>query len=337
MKIQLLIAAADSDYSERLSSVLSQNYADTLIVSVCSSSSRLSELLETHQYDIALLDAELIAENAFFSNISLPLLLSDGYAPAEYGGMSKIQKYQRASSIISDVLEMYAKILPASTGVRGKKAARVTAVYSPGGGTGKTSVALAYAAKLAYGGSQVTFFELETFSSIPLYFDNSGKSISSVLAEMSGGNLELLLQSARQKDALTGISYFCAPETFADMDALTTEEVKQLFSALAGTADELVADLSSECNDITQTVLEMADSVLLVTDQTKTSAEKLRQFTTQHNIFAQISEKTALIVNKAGRLPEARAPASAVLPLIQSDDCKTVFKMLADELRRAGL
>jgi cellulose biosynthesis protein BcsQ len=337
MKIQILIAAVDNDYSERLSSVLSQDYADTFIVSVCSSPSSLSELLTAHKYDVALLDAELITENLLLSNISLPLLLSENFASVEQINILKIQKYQRVSGLVSDILERYAKILPASTDVRGKKTTRLTAVYSPGGGTGKTSVALAYAAKLAYGGSQVTYFELETFSSIPLYFDNSGKSISSILAGLNEGNIELLLQSVRQKDHLTGISYFCAPETYADMGVLTAEEIKLLFSALAEITDELVADLPNECNEVTQTVLEMANSVLLVTDHTKTSAEKLRQFTTQHNIFAQISEKTALIANKSGRLPEVRTLASAALPLIQSDDCKTVLKMLTEELRRVNI
>ena len=45
MKIQLLIALNDIDYTEHLSKVLSEKYADRFEISICSSAERLQDTL----------------------------------------------------------------------------------------------------------------------------------------------------------------------------------------------------------------------------------------------------------------------------------------------------
>lgn len=58
MKIQLLVASGDSDYTEHLSNVLTENYADVFELSIASSVQSLIELLGRRQADLALMEPE---------------------------------------------------------------------------------------------------------------------------------------------------------------------------------------------------------------------------------------------------------------------------------------
>ncbi|MDR0491112.1 MAG: hypothetical protein LBH28_07720 [Oscillospiraceae bacterium] len=179
MKIKLLIATTDSDYAEHLSNCLSGRYAETFEVSVCSSAERLRDLLDANKYDAALLE-QGFASGANLSSINLSLMLIDESGVVTENGFKHIRKYQRVSSIVGNVLENYAEV---SKGVSsyGLGRARITAVWSPSGGSGKTTVALAFAAHKVLGGRQAVYLNLENFSSTSVYFQEiPGKSISKV-------------------------------------------------------------------------------------------------------------------------------------------------------------
>ena len=133
MKIQLLIASDDDDYREQLSQVLTERYSDTFEVSVCSSAPRLAEQLSRRVFDAALLEPEL-AEHVQLSQVRMPLLLwngSAGCAVSEH--VRQIRKYQRISSMVSQLLEQYAAVAEKS-GDAELERRRTTVVWSPSGG-----------------------------------------------------------------------------------------------------------------------------------------------------------------------------------------------------------
>lgn len=300
MKIQLLIASDDDDYREQLSQVLTERYSDTFEVSVCSSAPRLAEQLSRRVFDAALLEPEL-AEHVQLSQVRMPLLLwngSAGCAVSEH--VRQIRKYQRISSMVSQLLEQYAAVAEKS-GDAELERGRITVVWSPSGGCGKTTAALAYAAQRAGEGKKSLYLDLEAFSSGPVYFSQNGKSISSVFEKLDE-NVELLLQSIRQKDAVSGIFYFSQPENYDDISILTQEDVRLLVNASVQGIDELVIDLSSTFDDKIQMLLELADRILLVTDSSRASQQKLEQFRTQHSIYEKVREKTIQVANKGFRI-----------------------------------
>ena len=331
MKVKLLIATTDADYAEHLSSRISERHADAADVSVCSTPEGLQDLLATKKYDAALLDAALI-EGADLSNIQLPLLLwtEEEDVPELAATFGKIRKYQRISSIIAGVLEHYAKVSTGVCSIDSEKA-HITAVWSPAGGVGKTTVALAYAARKISEGKQVLYLNLELFSSAPVYFDEIGKGISTIfeMLENNEGNIKMLIQGIRKYSSDAGMAYFCRPDNFDDMNILSTENIDVLINACAGVTEELVIDMSCICDERARQIFGLADRVFLVTDTTGTSQIKLSQFATQHHIFDNIRNKAVHIANKSAAATESLTDIAVSLPFIQSVDALTIYRALS--------
>lgn len=332
MKIQLLIGVCQSDYAEHLSRVLTEKHADVFEVSVCSKPELLGQTLDKRRFDAALLDGEM-AGAADLSAIRLPLLVWDGVSPLEGAAqdLPRVQKYQRVSAISSDVVERYAAVSGPQEGFQASRA-KVTAVWSPAGGSGKTAVALALAARRAAQGKQAVYLDLEPFSAPQSYFKEPGKSVSGVFEKLDG-DVALLFQGIRQKDSASGVYYFGAPLNFDDMNILTPEDVARLLEGCAANADEVVVDLGSACDGRTRKILELADQVWLVGDGSMVCRAKCHQFRTQHDVYGQIVSKLTVVANRGARnvaLPEERELS---LPKVNADDPAAVYRALAEYIQ----
>ena len=326
MKIRLLIATADKDYTDHLSGTISKRYADTIELIICSSAERLADMTSTGKYDAALIEPEF-APSVKPGSVQVPFVLADEMERGlEHFEMKTIRKYQRISSMTGRIMESYAEVGKGGGFASGK--ALITAVWSPAGGAGKTTVALAYAANKASTGKLVVYLNLENFSSTPVYFPETGRSISKALEKLES-NLQLFLLGIRQQDSGSGILYFCSPENYDDIGILNAEDIEKLIDGCAAEVDELVIDLSSQIDKRVTKAFSMADKVLLIADATTASQVKANQFISQHNIFGQIQPKAVLVNNKGANTPEGRVAGTVMLPLIQSNDPVSVFKTLS--------
>ena len=330
MTITLLIATIDVLYAKLLSDNISQHHADKINVSICSSPEGLQETLLQRKYNVALFDAKML-EDADIKSIHLPLLL---WSETEIiGDMQKefaiVNKYQRISSIVAAVLEQYSKLSKRSNSPNSSRA-KITVVWSPAGGVGKTSVAMAYALSNVGDDKEVFYLTLEHFASTPDYFSKNGKSISTVfeMLENHEGDVKMLIQGLCRQE--NGITYLCGPENFDDINILTGENVYELIAACSEISDELVIDLSCVCDTRTRKIFEFADSVLLVAGQTTTAEKKLAQFLSQSNIFESIKEKATLVANKGAIISSQATESIIFLPYIQSSDVRIVCKTLAE-------
>lgn len=328
MKVRILIALSDNDYLERLSRVMSEKYANLLEITVCSGEDSLRRLLQHDREDVALVDPEL-ASSLDMDAVRMPILLWDGMT--DISAMDKslriIKKYQRVSSIIAAVLEHYST-LPNNDPVL-EDGAEIITVWSPAGGCGKTTVAMAYAAQAASGGGKVIYLDLEPFSSVDVYFPAGGKSISSVFERLDA-NPELLLQSVQQKDSGSGICYFSKPDNYDDINELTADDLKTLVNACAQICDTLVVDYSGPCNERAKALFAAARKVLLVVDGAAAGQKKWAQFCLQHSVFESIREKAVLVKNRgAAKTPANGVPSTVLLPVVQSADPAVVYKTLS--------
>jgi len=331
MRVKMLIASCDVTYTGLISDYISNNYPDIMEISVCNDLQGLRETLSLRRYDVALMEAGFL-KSAEPGSVKLPLMLWPG-AEYEAGpeGISEqqpgINKYQRISSIVADVLEQYAKI----SGKRrdpDSKSANITAVWSPAGGAGKTTVALAYAASGVTEGKDVFYLSLESFSSVPAFFSERGKSISAVFDMLDDceGNVKMLLQGICCRE--NGVSYLCEPDNFDDICILSEENIIELVTSCARITDELIIDLPGICDKNTRQVFELADRVLLVTEPSLPAQAKLSQFISQSNVFAGIREKTTLVANKGAGINELDIEKVISLPYIQTTDASEVYKTL---------
>lgn len=325
MRIQLLIVDGDQDYAEHLSRILMEKYADVFEVSTCSGVSQAADLLAHRGYDAALLSPSLAAE-IDLSGIKLPLLLWDGASSGRMEGLDGVRKYQRISSIAGEVLERCAEI-PSITPGSGRSA-HITVAWSPAGGVGKTTAALAYAAQRVSSGKRTVYLDLEPFSSVPAYFPETGKSISTVFEKLDE-RAELALEGIRQEDAGSGISFFQRPDNYEDISLLAEEDVVRLANAAAADTDELVIDLGAGFDRKTAALLELADTILLIVDGSRLCRTKWEEFRTQHELYDRFREKTVLTANRGSRYDAALAASLVSLPLVKSEDPVVVYKTLS--------
>ena len=332
MKIQLLIAVSDSSYAEHLSNNIAENYADVIDSNVCTEAEHLREQLAVRSFDAALLD-ESIIESLSLESIRLPILLweSGESTSSASAGIGRIRKYQRISEMVSIILEQYAKILSDERGPNMKRA-NITAVWSPMGGVGKTTTALALCMEKALEGKQALYLDLEPFSSVSNYFADNGRGMSAVfeMLETGEGNIEILARSLRMQDGGSDIAYFCSPENFDDMNILTPENTAVLIEACSGVTEELVIDMSCICDERARRIFELADRVLLVTDSSRTAQIKFAQFASQNSVFPRIKSKTTLVANKGAIIGDPLVDTVIYLPAVQSADAIAVYKTLSN-------
>jgi len=90
----------------------------------------------------------------------------------------------------------------------------VVAIYSPIGGSGKTTVAVNSAVHCAKKGLEVFYLNLENFQSTPLYFNcKKERNLSELLRCLKQGrNVAAKIRQIKQKDADYGVHYFVPPE-----------------------------------------------------------------------------------------------------------------------------
>ena len=325
MKIKLIIVTKEKDYAERFF-LGAASKRDQIEVDICTSYEKLDGLLRQGKYDVALVEPEAV-EHVDSTLVKLCLLLWDqkhGEAPNHYD-LPVIRKYQRITSSLSQVQGQYAQLTPEFLG--GDKKCRLTAVWSPAGGTGKTTVAVASALRLAEQ-KKVTYLDLEYFSGTQALFECNGQSISTVFPSL-GGNLVLEMQSICMVDSNTEVQYFCPPSNYDDMNELNEEDVLALIKAAAENSEELVIDLSSVCDKKTRSIFEVVDQIYLVVDSSQVAQAKMRQFMNQHDVYPVYSDKITVILNKGAGMGLPEGTNVVRLPMVQSADPTSVYTTLS--------
>lgn len=322
--MKLLIAVSDADYVDHLSKVMTEKYADTFEVFVCTSAERLSEVITGKKFDAVLLDPEFATEVSA-SEIKLTIVLRspDGYAVPVPASMERLDKYQRISTLVGGILDKYVRANP-NADIGGDNGGQITAVWSPKGGAGKTTVALALAVQKVSQGRKTAYLSLQAFSDGAAFFPQTGKSISTIFGSRSG-SIGLLAQSIRLQDQGSGLMYFCDPANYDDIYELTPEDVENLIRGCASGVDELVVDLPGEWNEKVSGAFDIADTVIAVIDGRNNT--KWAKFISQHNTYDRIKGKLKLVANKGTKNTGFEIDIS--LPYVQSEDPIAVYKTLS--------
>ncbi len=289
------------------------------------------EVISVSGCDVALMEPTF-ARDLDLKSVRLPLLLWDESCVVEpnAGELRRIEKYQRISSIAGSVMENYAQFSSGTADLR-KKYGHITAVWSPAGGTGKTTVALAYTARKASDGKNATYLSLENFCSVPAFFpgsDHEKRSISIVFEKLET-DVPMLLKSILQHDTGSGIDYYCGPKNYDDINILTAEDLEVLIQGCASNTEELVVDLPVQCDIKAKKLFELADTVLIVSDGSTITKVKLQQFMGQHNIAQQIQGKCVLINNKGAKTTIDGISQMLGLPYVRTSDAVSVYKTLS--------
>lgn len=299
MVIRIAIADENTEYINRLINVL-ERY-ENLDLSAYTDTDALENAIRTKKIDILLFGSSIISSYMLENREFIPVILwEDEGANQEFLQYRKIYKYQSISKIYQQILEIYAEISGDSGEMPGHRKVTTIAFYSPIGGAGKTTIALAAATKYALQGKRTIYLNLENIASDDCYLPRTeGHGISEIAASLEENiNHSLKIQSLLQtkRENLFYLNHFDSPNDFAE---LSEDEEKKLIEIIqrTGLFDVLVIDMQTVVDEKAMAVFELADRVVLVEKPDEIAEKKLCCFYGQTHIINEYGRKMVRVMN----------------------------------------
>jgi len=258
-KIRLVIAEKDEGYVEKLVDYLMTNHLGKFTLKYFTDPNAFKEFLADSLEPIDILLAcpkmyKISSAGVAISKVKTLIMLSQGMGSKETDGIKTIEKYQRADRIVSEMLDKFLLcqdsevLLPKNT-----RHTRTIAVYSPQGGTGKTTLAVGLCAELSRQGMPAFYLNMEDIQSTEAFFDCEGASgLSDIFFYLKeqGNNISLKIESVKSTDLSKKIQYFAPPNGITEIDDMTPNELCDLVFRIKQMAhyDFIVIDMSSSFN-----------------------------------------------------------------------------------------
>ncbi len=310
-RLKLVIADTDEAYVENIAGYFMLNYSQRFQVCSFTDKTYLIEYLsnESNKTDVLLIGSELYSDEIPQGNVTTVILLESERSNNESKEHYSIDKYQQGDKIANDIYNIYAQRDDAEViSVKGEKSTKIVAVYSPIGGSGKTTIATSCAIHCAQNGLGIFYLNLEDFQSTGLFCDcKRGKNLSNVLyyIKENSKNLQLKIEAAKCIDSEYKLHYFCPPESLLDLQECKPEELKALIGEFKSMSqyDIVFVDMSSSFDDKNIAVLDASDEILLVLPQDAVSDIKIDLFSNEMDILKErkgidFSDRINLVLNK---------------------------------------
>lgn len=314
MNIKLAIADADEEYLRRLVNGL-ESYE--LSISIFTDVDALYQALSKKSYDVILFDPDISSSRLNIAGVKLGIALySDECRNASlYPGVDRVLKYQRISSIYAQILSLYADKAGMGDGFDKSDRTTLIAVYSPAGGTGKTTVAMAIASMLKSSGSDVLYLSLEQLAGDTVFHQYSEEGITALISELDSQNTNFELKTmGMAKRGLNDVSYIEGFTKIVDYWDTKADEIEALLTNLKriGRFGAVIVDTGSCIDDIVKKVLEGSDRIVLVTSDSDTSVIKFAELSEQ--AFLMDYEKNiSVVVNRCSKKTSQNIPSEWVV------------------------
>jgi cellulose biosynthesis protein BcsQ len=342
--IKLLIFDDDDEYSSNLCKFLTHHYSETLLVNYYNNSYKIEEWIKKIDPDIILASENYYSQicNQFKKNL---IILTTGTNSAYLADVPSINKYQDANQIAGSVINFFTK---SSNIIENKsdKSAKIVAVYSAAGNTGKTSLATGISAICSYSGLSVFYLNLEQFPSTGVFLsDSSEYSITDIIyyAKEQDKNLISKITTMSCKDIASNVHYFKEANNLFEINEILPQDIELILNAMksSGQYDLIVIDMDSQLNDNTISIFNMADEILYIFTNEEICLHKTMLFIENMKILSNrtfhstlFAHKTHYVANKVSKqalqsfnsLPDVNIISKIPLDL-SFNSAKNLFKI----------
>ena len=175
---------------------------------------------------------------------------------------------------------------------------QVLTVFSPKGGSGCTTVSINLAVALANQGARTILVDLSLqFGDVSVMLNM--KPVTTIIDVAERANdLDAELINTVVQVHKSGLNVLLAPRRPEMADMVSEEIVKQMISVLREMYEYIIIDTSSNLNDITLSLLDTADRILLVTQQSLPSLKNIRNFFELSDSLDYRADKVWLVANR---------------------------------------
>ncbi len=177
---------------------------------------------------------------------------------------------------------------------------QVIAVFSPKGGSGRTTIATNLALALAKEtGGRVCLVDANLqFGDVGVLLNLNPKN-RSMLDAVEGGEMDADIVDSVVVDHSTGIRVLLAPPTPEGADLVTTAHLRKMIEYMKATHDFVVVDLPAALNDHALAVMDAADQIVVLSALEITTIKNVRLFLEVADQLEYDRGKIRLVINRA--------------------------------------
>lgn len=325
-KINIVIADSDELYLNMLSNYLIEKNSQFDVCSFSAEESFVKYISDrNNKIDIVLFAENFLCDGIFTSDVKVKVILSDGTF-IETKGFEIVNKYQKAEKLINDILMIYADKTGRVEAVsKGNKNTKIVGVYSPVGGSGKTTLALSLSNAISSMGMKVLYFNAEKINSTIGVLDvaPTGNLSDVFLAvKTKGANIGLKIIANKYTDPKTQINYINPPDSAMEFNELTIDDFKKLIKEVDALSefDVVIVDMASEYTNTKIEIMSDFDVILTPFTADTLSINKIKQYLNEFKLHSDLSEifaKTTLIANKTDANSMSQINCSGILEIKQ--------------------
>jgi len=280
-KLSLIIADLDESYARRLSGYINSYHGAAFLVSCFTRADSFTGYMEQQsEVDVLLISPEFYDISIGYTNVKLKAVLSAGALSHEYSGFQVISKYNTGEKLLSEVVHLFSRLNPSELRFSSYlKNAELIGVYSPAGGTGKTTIAAALAMECTELGMGSFYLNLESIQSTGVFFSmNSKRNLSYIFYYLKEKtqNLSFRMDGIKSSEEDDGVQYFNPPESPVEYEEINNEELEQLIQGIKGMGcyDFVFIDMSNTFDMKNYKIMGLCDRIVLVTLQEPISLYK---------------------------------------------------------------
>lgn len=332
-KIRVLIVDDLPETRENVRKLL-QFETDMEVIGQAGSGREAIEITRQHKPDVILMDINMpdmdgIAASQVISRSSpaSQIIIMSVQSDADYlrkamlaGARDFLMKPFSGDELVTAVRRVYesrpiiAAAPPPPTGdsgstmavrrAAGQRQGKVIAVYSPKGGVGCTTVAINLSVSLAQKRRQTILIDSSfQFGDVSVMMNlKPSTTIMDLVERIDDMDSDLIGVIAQTHES--GLKALLAPTRPEMAELVTLDHMKKLIGALRQQYDYVILDTQSTLNDVTLTILDLADKIILVSQQTLPSLKNASRFYELTTELDYDPHKIMLIVNAA--VPQAR-------------------------------
>lgn len=287
-KLNLIIADYDEEYLNSLYLYISSEYKAAFEINCFSNEELLLDgLKEIRNKDnlVLVIDERMYDKSIENMGISTIILLVD--YDIDENDIKFIHKYKDIEFFKDKVIRAYSENNPENTTKLQSNNAETTIIpiYSPVGGSGKSTIAAAISVALSQQGKEVFYLNLEDIQSTDLYFNGeNNKNLSDVIFEVKdrAENFASKLVSSINVDKNTNVSYLNPTESIFDIEDMTEEDAKWLVEGICSVKkyNYIVIDMSSKYNSLYNMILksDLTRNIICPIINDNTSLIKLEKY-----------------------------------------------------------
>lgn len=253
--------------------------------------------------DVLVVDEKLVdAELAALTSGMTRIVMSVSMTPIE--GFYLLKKYQKNETLLHEIKLRYAEDSGSVESIRGNSKTKIAAFYSPAGGTGKTTLALAAAIAGSAAGYRTLYLNLEEIDSVSSVLPKTSGTLSDVFLALKtkGMNVGIKMQGCIGTESGSGFFYLSGVESISEHQEIDGQELKKLIGQIRDLSEfELVfLDLSSGFTEKTCCVLEETEKIFVPLTASENAALKLRRFLNEsslHRMYEPVMKRMCLLEN----------------------------------------